>query len=118
MTFSGIIPGGFEGEKAPLLILKLKVNDRAQKTGNQTAVLSFDKEQTKAYLNTPDGLEDVLELEKMELPIVKGKENMGVGTIDVDAPESFKPEIAQDPNIFGGKWFLAFATQEIGRAHV
>ena len=114
LTFSGIIPGGFEGEKAPLLILKLKVNDRAQKTGNQTAVLSFDKGQTKAYLNTPDGLEDVLELEKMELPIVKGKENMGVGTIDVDAPESFKPEIAQDPNIFGGKWFLAFATQDKG----
>ncbi|OGH83817.1 MAG: hypothetical protein A2261_03705 [Candidatus Magasanikbacteria bacterium RIFOXYA2_FULL_44_8] len=39
---------------------------------------------------------------------------MGVGTIDVDAPESFKPEIAQDPNIFGGKWFLAFATQDKG----
>lgn len=114
LTFSGIIPGGFEGEKAPLLILKLRVNDRAPETGNQTALLNFDKEKTKAYLNTPDGLEDVLELEKIELPIVKGKKNMEVETIDIDAPESFKPEIAKDPNIFGGKWFLVFSTQDKG----
>jgi hypothetical protein len=31
---------------------------------------------------------------------------------DIDPPEDFKPEIAQSPEMFDGKYFLVFATQD------
>jgi len=40
---------------------------------------------------------------------IKPKENE-----DKNPPESFKPEIGRDENIFDGKYFLAFATQDKG----
>ena len=109
LTFSGIIPGGFQEEKAPLLIVKFKT---AKKEGK--AILVFNKEKTKVYLHTPEGIEDSLELESLTLPIAKGKENIGVEIIDNDPPEDFKPEISRDQNIFENRWFLVFATQDKG----
>ncbi len=108
LTFSGITPGGFQGEKGRLLVVKFK----AEKEGE--AVLSFDKEKTKVYLHTPDAIEDALVLEKIQLPIVKGKENIPVEISDNEPPEWFAPEISQDQNMFGGKYFLVFATQDKG----
>lgn len=108
LTFSGITPGGFQGEKGRLLIIKFK----AKKEG--LAVLGFNKEKTKVYLHTADGIEDSLELETLELPIVKGKENIPVAIPDNEPPEWFSPEISQDPNLFDGKYFLVFATQDKG----
>ncbi len=109
LTFSGIIPGGFQEEKASLLVVKFKL---AKEYGK--AYLSFNKEKTKVYLHTPEGIEDSLELESLTLPIAKGKKNIGVEIADNDPPEDFKPEISQDPNVFKNKWFLVFATQDKG----
>ncbi len=108
LTFSGITPGGFQGEKGRLLVIKFK----AEKEG--TAVLSFDKEKTKVFLHTPDAIEDSLILEKMQLPIVKGKENLPVQRPDNDPPEEFTPHIAADPTVFESKWFLVFSAQDKG----
>ena len=109
LTFSGIIPGGFQGEKAPLLIVKFKT---AKQEGK--AILVFNKQKTKVYLHTPEGVEDFLELESLTLPIARGKENIGVEIIDSDPPEDFRPEISRDQNIFENRWFLVFATQDKG----
>ena len=109
LTFSGIIPGGFQEEKAPLLIVKFKT---AKKEGK--AILVFNKQKTKVYLHTPEGLEDSLKLESLTLPIAGGKENIGVEIIDSDPPEDFRPEISRDRNIFENRWFLVFATQDKG----
>jgi len=110
LTFSGIIPGGFQEEKASLLIVKFKTT----KEQEGKAVLTFNKEKTKIYLHTSEGVEDSLELESLTLPIIKGKENIIVKTDDNDSPENFKPEISRDPNIFENRWFLVFATQDKG----
>lgn len=109
LTFSGIIPGGFQGEKEPLLIVKFKTTKQEGKT-----YLNFNKEKTKVYLHTPEGVEDLLKLGSLALTIAKGKENSGVETVDRDPPEDFKPEISRNPNIFGNKWFLVFAAQDKG----
>jgi len=106
LTFSGITPGGFQENKGRLLVIKFKVEKEGE------AILDFDKEKTKVYLHTADGIEDSLVLEKMQLPVVKGKENIPVEISDQEPPESFIPEISQDPNLFDGKWFLVFATQD------
>jgi len=108
LTFSGITPGGFQGEKGRLLVIKFKT----EKDG--LAVLGFDKEKTKVYLHTANGTEDSLELAELRLPIIKGKENIGVEISDNEPPEWFAPEISQDPNLFNGKYFLVFATQDKG----
>jgi len=108
LTFSGVIPGGFSGKEGNLLIIKLSVNP----VSGGFAELSFNKEKTKVFLNTPAGLGDSLELNEVRLPIVKGKENISVEISDTEPPEDFKPEIAKDPNIFEGKYFLVFVTQD------
>src|SRR3989344_6246036 len=107
LTFSGIVPGGFQGEKEPLLTMKNKTDGQEGK-----AILTFNKEKTKIYLHTSEGVEDSLELESLTLPISEGKENFGVEIIDRDPPEDFKPEISRDANIFENRWFLVFATQD------
>ena len=109
LTFSGIVPGGFQGEKEPLLTIKIKTAGQEGK-----AILTFNKEKTKIYLHTSEGVEDSLELESLTLPISEGKENMIVEIIDRYLPEEFKPEISRDPNVFENKWFLIFATQDKG----
>lgn len=109
LTFSGIIPGGFSGKNARLLVIKFNA---AKNEG--IAFLGFDKQKTKIYLNTPDGIEDSLEFSPLSLPIVAGKENLPLITPDKDPPEDFNPEIARDPNIFDGQWFLIFTTQDKG----
>ncbi len=108
LTFSGIIPGGFSGKDAPLLILKLKVADDSK----GKALLSFNQEQTKIYLHTPDGIEDELELTELYLPIAHGKENIPVKLPDANPPEPFIPVIARYPSVLGNKWFLVFSTQD------
>ena len=110
LTFSGIIPGGFQEEKASLLIVKFKTT----KEQEGKAVLTFNKEKTKIYLHTSEGVEDSLELESLTLLIAKGKKNIGVEIADNDPPENFKPEISRDPNIFENRRFLVFATQDKG----
>ena len=109
LTFSGIIPGGFQGEKEPLLTIKIKTVGQEGKE-----ILTFNKEKTKIYLHTPEGVEDSLELETLALLVVDGQENFGVEIIDRDPPEDFKPEISRDANIFENRWFLVFATQDKG----
>lgn len=109
LTFSGIIPGGFQGEKGSLLVVKFKTTKREGKTH-----LSFDKNKTKVYLHTSEGVKDLLELGSLTLPIAEGKENIGVEAFDRDPPEDFKPEISHNPNIFENRLFLVFATQDKG----
>ena len=108
MTFSGITPGGFKGNNGRLLAIKFKPEEKG------AVILGFNKEKTKIYLHTADGVEDSLILEKIQLPIIKGKENIPVVISDNEPSEWFAPEISQDPNIFDGKYFLVFAAQDKG----
>lgn len=110
LTFSGITPGGFEGKGGRLLVIKFKTD--LEIGFPSEAILGFDKEKTKIFLNTPDGIEDKIEFQKLSLPIVKGKKNIPLKIPDSEPPEAFIPEISQDPNLFDGKYFLVFATQD------
>src|SRR3989344_5045993 len=68
------------------------------------------------------------DLERVRFESVNALKNDGSGTSapatitlssvelknDTEPPEDFIPVIANDPNIFSGKWFVAFATQDKG----
>ena len=105
LRFSGVIPGGYEGNKGHLF----SVIFQAQEEGK--AVL--DVLSARTLLNDGEGSESSLRVSPMELTI--GSELKGPEVLfpyDPDAPESFIPQISQDPNLLEGRWFLVFATQD------
>jgi len=63
------------------------------------------------YANLEDGI--YYFTLKQKLP---GKDWSGIvrfrANIDTKPPEEFKPEIGRDPSVFGGKYFLSFATTD------
>jgi len=108
LTFAGIVPGGFAGGEATLLVVQFK----AEKNGQ--AFLSFDGGRTSVYLHSPNGNKDSLDLATLNIPVAPGKENLPIEISDNNPPEPFTPFVARDPSVFGGKWFLAFSTQDKG----
>lgn len=105
LRFSGVIPGGYEGSKGYFF----SVIFQAQKEGKAV----FDVLSARTLLNDGEGSESSLRTSPLELTI--GSELKGPEVLfpyDPDAPESFVPQITQDPNLFEGRWFLVFATQD------
>ena len=108
IIFSGIIPGGYIGEKG--LIFSAIFLSKNQGQG------AIEIQEAKALLNDGTGAEANLTISNLQflvsksaLPQVPLKE-----IADTDPPEPFEPIIAQDPSIFVGKYFLVFATQDKG----
>lgn len=107
LRFSGVIPGGYTGSSGYLF----SVIFQARQEGRAV----FDMINARTLLNDGNGSEASFHSAPIALTIgsgLKGPEVLPV--YDKDAPESFVPQIAQDPNLFDGKWFLVFATQDKG----
>lgn len=110
IVFSGITPGGFKNEKGKILSLMFEAKQEGSVSINisNTSVLKNDGKGTPIKTKISDlkfrisKSENQIEGPKLEIPV------------DTDSPESFKPEIAQSPDIFDGKYFLVFVTQDKG----
>lgn len=109
IIFSGISPGGWQGNRGFIfsLILEAKNEGQGMLEIKEARVLLNDGQGTAAPLSVSSFQFAVSGLAK-EKPIIIEKE-------DIEPPETFKPEISRDPLIFEGKWFLVFATQDKGR---
>src|SRR3989338_2144277 len=110
IAFSGITPGGYEGEKGLLFSAVF----RALREGDGV----LEVKDVKALLNDGKGTPARLSLSPFKF-IVSKEDPLVPGLLipapeDIEPPESFKPEIARDSTIFDGKWFLVFATQDKG----
>ena len=107
VIFSGILPGGYKGGQGYLFSLVF----RARKLGEAT----IDAENTRVLRNDPTGSPALVRISSLKLQI---KEQSSVPEFiipeDRESPEPFTPQIAKDPNVFNGKWFLVFATQDKG----
>jgi hypothetical protein len=109
IDFSGIVPGGYTGEKG--LIFSIIFQSKAEGEG------IVEIQNAKALLNDGEGTTakttisnfQFLISEKVSIPQISIPEIK-----DTDPPEDFKPEIAQSPEMFDGKYFLVFATQDKG----
>jgi len=95
ITFAGITPGGFIG-----------VNPIFSVSGDFTAqdLEGARFESVVALKNDGSGTSVPVTI---SLSLVAFK-------ADTELPEEFTPTIASDPNIFDGKYFLVFATQDKG----
>lgn len=116
-TFSGIIPGGFIGILGPYegarpgkvleIILKAKNPGKGEFVIEDAQVLLHDGLGTPAELELSNFQFSISkEISISEIPILEIEDN--------DQPEAFEPIVSRDQNIFKGKWFLVFATQDKG----
>ncbi len=97
IIFSGIIPGGYQETNGFIFSAVFE----AKKDGSST----IEIRDAKILLN--DGKGTVAKTAQISI-----LQNAIPKVEDADPPEDFKPEIAADPAIFNGKWFLVFATQD------
>jgi len=108
VAFSGIIPGGYQGPQGLLLTLIFVSKKEGQGT--------IELQEAKTLLNDGKGTEASLSISSYQFtisPAVSAAPSIPP-IIDKESPESFVPEIAQNPAMFNGKWFLVFATQDKG----
>ena len=107
--FSGVIPGGYQGENGFVfsVVFKAKNNGKGVISINSPNVLLNDGNATK--INP--------KINSINFSI---SDNNGVvpPTIffmkETSTPETFKAEVGQSDDVLGGKYFLAFATQDKG----
>ncbi len=107
--FSGIIPGGFKGGNGQLLKIVLL----PKKVGEK----SFEIKEAKVLLNDGIGTQTDIKISNLQFNVraagIPAKTTTpSIPAKDTEPPEPFTPQIARDPNIFGGKYFLVFATQD------
>jgi hypothetical protein len=122
ISFVGGIPGGFcgplpgEPEKPNLLgkiIFRVVSRDVSRSLAqiafrNDSQVLLNDGFGTPAKLTLKEAIFTILP-EKAEVPKEEWQEELAKDDIP---PEPFEIKISQDPNIFGGKYFIVFSTTD------
>jgi len=110
LSFIGGIPGGFKGEeKIGRIILKGKMEGKGEinfKEGSK--VLLNDPLGTPAKLST-FGANFTILAEKLEAPRDQWLQELEKDKIP---PEPFEIKIGKSPEVFEGKYFLSFVTQD------
>jgi len=106
ISFSGIVPGGFIGDKGYLF--------SAVFTAKKEGTVSIGSTQEKILLNDGNGTQTTATQAPLKITIAKSAPNTFTSPSDATQPEIFFPAVSNDPSIFGGKYFVAFATQDKG----
>ena len=109
IVFSGIAPGGYKGEKG--LVFSLMFLARREGIGR----IYIDE--ARALRNDGKGTAVPLLMSDFSFSIIRHSAAQSVEPreiTDSESPESFHPEIAQDPAVLNGKWFLVFDTRDKG----
>jgi hypothetical protein len=106
VSFSGITPGGFSGDKVSLLAITFKVLAVGQ--GN------IEINQAKLLMHDGLGTEAPVTNQNLHFSVSEGEASTNVNTIDDELPESFVPEIINDRDVYDGKYSLIFSTEDKG----
>ncbi|MFA4937366.1 MAG: four helix bundle protein [Patescibacteria group bacterium] len=108
ITFSGIIPGGYSNVKGFIFSAVFEI----KKEGAGVIEIQEDK----VLLNDGEGTQTKLLVKNFSFVAIRThiRDDSWVSPEDTEPPEEFTPQIAADPTIFKGKWFLVFATQDKG----
>ncbi|MDO8530141.1 MAG: cohesin domain-containing protein [bacterium] len=107
IAFSGVMPGGFIGEKGYLFSLLF--------TAEKTGTIDISTVEEKVLLH--DGTGSTAAIQKAPLVLSALDESPApvfVPLYDSTPPEAFPLYISQEENMFSGKWFLSFDAQDKG----
>ncbi len=107
ITFSGITPGGFQGDNGLLFSAVFEAKSEG--------IANFEINDAKVLRNDGTGSQAVLTVASSEIKI-SSRAPATTPTVtkikDTESPESFAPAISRDDSIANGKWFVVFATQD------
>ena len=104
ISFSGITPGGFKGNNLVFSIIFEAANLGEARLGlRDVKVLLNDGEGSLASTNV---------MGKTVLISKIGEGDSLPEVFDLEMPEDFIPLLANDPNLFDGKYFLVFSTED------
>lgn len=109
IVFSGIIPGGLQEDKSLLFSVVAKPLHGGS--------ASFGIQDPKILLNDGNGTAASVQTRSLAFDIEEAASGQGLvmpRNEDRDPPEAFVPIVSRDENIFEGKRFLVFATQDKG----
>lgn len=108
LAFSGITPGGVSAPRTPLfsIIFHVKKAGKGSLAIDSARILQNDGKGTEAKVKTESFSLSITETKSLASSVEK--------IVDIETPEDFKPIIGKDPNIFDGKYFIVFATQDKG----
>lgn len=106
IVFSGVTPGGFSSEKGLIFSMVFQVKNEGEGF--------IEIHNPKVLLNDGQGTPTDVGISNFQFVAIHEpiRDDLWVPPKDTDPPESFAPKIASDPNIFDGKWFVVFATQD------
>lgn len=105
VAFSGIIPGGFSGKTGAVLSLVFQ----SRKAGEGLIEIKSARALRSDGLGTPA----TLALAQLPFSITPAAAAPPPEEIeDLDPPEIFQPLIGREPELFNGRYFLAFAAQD------
>lgn len=109
ILFSGIVPGGYQDAKGFLfsVVFHAKADGAGAVEMRGARALLNDGQGTPANLTTPPFQFSVSPATSTAPSKIEAVE-------DNEPPEEFRPGIAQSPELFDGKYFLVFATQDKG----
>lgn len=107
IPFAGLLPGGYAGSDGFLfsIVFEAKVAGQVTLRAGDVRILLNDGKGTEASVR--------------QTPLSFNVSGVSVGEnfiapADTDPPAEFTPYVAQDQNLYEGKWFLVFATQDKG----
>lgn len=107
ISFSGIAPGGYTGSRGYLF--------SALFTAKRTGSVNLATAGEKILLNDGSGSEAAVRRAPLVLTInPQAAGEPFVPLYDATPPDNFDIQVSKDSNIFDGKWFLTFATQDKG----
>lgn len=105
IRFSGIMPGGYQGESGFIFSISLIALEQGKG--------AIEIKKARAFLNDGEGTETEISINSLEMAVSdEAMPFLAETEEDLEPPEAFMPELANDPNVFGGKWFLSFATHD------
>ena len=107
ISFSGIIPGGYNTSDGELFTLKFKLI--------REGFFQVDIAGGRALMNNGRGTEVPLSIDNFNMLVneeVLSTKSEVPSISDEDPPEPFEILLAQDPSIFSGQYFIAFSTSD------
>jgi len=109
IIFSGITPGGYTGQSGSIMSLIF--------TAKRDGQGSISIKNGELLRNDGTGSAIPFTISNFQFSVAQNTQNVGVqvpAIKDIEAPESFVPEVGRDQNLFDGKWFVAFVAEDKG----
>jgi len=104
VAFSGIVPGGVNKEKTKIVTFVL--------TAKENGMGNINAQDVRILQNDGQGSLIKVDIIPTQIQISGQSSASDITMIDTEKPESFVPLIARDQNLFDGKNFLVFSTQD------